>query len=186
MQCQPPRADVRSQVTESSTKHHAKLGSWGRPCPSPPPPAHTFRFPAEKLPGDPAGRTTTSAPAVPESSRALVPKGHPVEGPWGQTDRPRVLRRPPTTGGGWQGGPSLHDQVGSPSLSGWLGRKVRFLGGGGRLARLGAVRWPSPGPWLGPELGWGRGEEDAPQRQAWRPAGTQMGGLGGCPWVWAQ
>lgn len=41
------------------------------------------------------------------------------------------------------------------------------------------MRWPSPGSWLGPEPGWGRGEEDAPQRQAWRQAGAQMGGLGG-------
>lgn len=126
----------------------------------------------------------------PRAAHALVSNGHLLEGPWGQTDGPRVLEPLRTVGvqlvgkglvcGGCL---SLYDRVGSPSPLGWFGRKVRCLGrweeagqargtgvlpGEGEVGQTGSSEQrPSQGHGFGLGRGWGSAFPSARHRDQW-------------------
>lgn len=109
-------------------------------------------------------------------------------------DGPRVLEPLWTMGGGSRGRDldlSLYDQVGSPSPSGWFGRKVRFLEVGGGWPGPGGSKRRSRGPgWeqmrrspaqgnsfgLGPGSWWG--VFLSARHGGWRPPGGSGGWAG--------
>ena len=141
----------------------------------------------------------------PRAAHALVPNGHLLEGPWGQTDGPRVLEPLRTVGVRlvWKGLVcggclSLYDPVGSPSPLGWFGRKVRCLGrweeagqargtrglpgeGGVGQARSSGQR-PSQGHGFGLGRGWGSAFPSA--RHGDQLGFRQMARRGLCVWAW--
>ena len=170
MPCSFSRRELKSgaRSQKSSTKHHAKLGSWGLPgAPSPSLPTRTLRFPADKLPDTPTARPTP--PALPQSGPCFGPQRPPAGGALGTDGRTKGSRTPPDSGsaaGGegscvW-GCLSLYNRVGSPSPLGWFGGESPVSGevGGG---------WPGPGHQGFTRRGRGgsrRGRWDAQRRPA--------------------